>query len=147
MIHFYEMMSNISLLSLVPHAALWEVVATDRTFITFCDQRTTFVKRRTHETHHLCFHNSKISTAFKKQNHVVQFNLSLLINQIFKLLLTNGYEVLCDFESIRKTDEMPHLHGILLWLNDMKCLTTAYVWQLNGHNIWVVFCEEMYFQY
>lgn len=49
MIHFYEMMSNISLLSLAPHAALWEIVATDTTLITFCDQRIAIVQRSPRE--------------------------------------------------------------------------------------------------
>lgn len=78
------------------------------------------------KTQQLCFHNNEISTAFRNTNHAVQYNLSLLINQTFKLFLPNGYEVLCDLESKRKTDEMPHLHGILL-LNYVKWLTTAYV--------------------
>lgn len=49
MIHFYEMMSNISLLALAPIATLGEVVATDRTPITSCSPKQSnlaFVKEK-----------------------------------------------------------------------------------------------------
>lgn len=51
------------------------------------------------KTHHLCFHNRNISTAFQNTNHAVQFNLCLLMKQAFKLFLTNEYEVLSDLEN------------------------------------------------
>lgn len=122
MIHFYEMMSNISLLSLAPHAALWEAAATDTALITCSDQRIAIVQRSPHEKNSpSLLNNSKISTASQNSNHAVQFNLSLLIKQAFKLFQTNGYEVLCDLGSKRKTDEMPHLHGIFS-SNYRKCL-------------------------
>lgn len=83
MIHFYEMMSNISLLPLAPNATLWGADATNTYLITFCRQRTAIEVQIFLESNKLkkrkniisAFAQAKISSAFKNTNHRIQFYL------------------------------------------------------------------------
>lgn len=64
----------------------------------------------------------------------MQFNLSLLIKQAFKLFLTDEYDVLYDVES--KTDEIPHTHAIffLLYKLFLEKIDILKVWLLHMYN-------------
>lgn len=68
--------------------------------------------------------------AFTIANFPLQFNLCLLIKQAFKFFLTDEYDVLYDVES--KTDEIPHIHAIFLFIIQIVYRENSHVKGLNN---------------